>query len=929
MATCPFTDDFEGQMLHNQIPATNPTPYAVQCGTLFSGFPGGDTGGYWEANDQVPNPTAGCPPPGTRVARGVTGYTGGSSPQSFTLGYFAYTLSPAADGLKVEYYLYLPSEWDPSADGSGLAYIKIVTFGDATPEDMGSNNPQHNSFDLEWFFNWTTGITSVMLRYNGGNPTAYPVSNYLTTPQATNVVFNQWMKLTVYIKYDTSEQNGDGVCMFWMDTGDGDVLMGSRSDLTLWRNVGGGCDGVIHWIRVNYHMNPYSYAYPHPASFFLADISMTAEGTAIPPLATHSIPHSGPLSGYTTATIKGTNLSQVNEITFDSVPATQLNIIDAETVECRVPAGRADGVTVDIVVKSAGGITTLQDAYTYLDVPSYNVDDPFTGGVLGGNWSAIVNNHGDLEHYDATSWCLIDDTDPEKYDPDAGDDAVALYSGAVANDCKLVLYGLCEEHGALDWAEILAIVRASGANWAAFDATAFEWNVVYGAFSKFDNGARAGISSYTDAPDLPSQFRMELEVDGTQFHIALIDNSAADGFLFEAEKTITTGAATGSCGFCFRGGTNFKDDSYVTRADRVLIVDANTVATPPTVTDITPNEGDPAGGTAVTITGTDFSVGCNVHFGVPGDWVVAQNINRVNATTITCDAPAGDVGDNVYVRVTNADTLWDYSDGEETFYYTFVGTIALNSVTPNEGQEAGGDTVVLAGTGFVEGCEVFFGDQEATNVVFVDATEVHCDTPPSAAGAVNVQIVNPDSGNDTLVGGYTYGTKPTITKCAPSSGPRDETITVTLTGTGFTGVTTVTFGGIPGTNLSVVSDTEISVKTPVFPTKGYPEGTKVDIYAEDAYGSDTLVDGWTCFDPDAKEPPPDQGPVNLPTALTITGPLNIPANIALTLRGVLKATPGSPYASEMLSTGGTKPGTKVRVENRYGRTGGRTRKRRK
>ena len=56
---------------------------------------------------------------------------------------------------------------------------------------------------------------------------------------------------------------------------------------------------------------------------------------------------------------------------------------------------------------------------------------------------------------------------------------------------------------------------------------------------------------------------------------------------------------------------------------------------------------------------------------------------------------------------------------------------------------------------------------------------------------------------------------PAITSISPSGGTAAGGTSVTITGTGFTGTSDVTFGGVAGTSVTVVSDTEITVVTPV------------------------------------------------------------------------------------------------------------------
>lgn len=79
------------------------------------------------------------------------------------------------------------------------------------------------------------------------------------------------------------------------------------------------------------------------------------------------------------------------------------------------------------------------------------------------------------------------------------------------------------------------------------------------------------------------------------------------------------------------------------------------VGTPsvPTVATVSPASGPTAGGTVVTITGTEFMTGAAVQFGAGN----ATDVVVVNATTITCKTPAvGYTGTAVDVIVTNADS---------------------------------------------------------------------------------------------------------------------------------------------------------------------------------------------------------------------------------------------------------------------------------
>ena len=61
-----------------------------------------------------------------------------------------------------------------------------------------------------------------------------------------------------------------------------------------------------------------------------------------------------------------------------------------------------------------------------------------------------------------------------------------------------------------------------------------------------------------------------------------------------------------------------------------------TFVAPPAVTTVSPSSGPSAGGTAVTLTGTDFTTGATVTFG----GVAATNVIVASATSITLTTPA-------------------------------------------------------------------------------------------------------------------------------------------------------------------------------------------------------------------------------------------------------------------------------------------------
>jgi Domain of unknown function (DUF1929)/IPT/TIG domain len=98
----------------------------------------------------------------------------------------------------------------------------------------------------------------------------------------------------------------------------------------------------------------------------------------------------------------------------------------------------------------------------------------------------------------------------------------------------------------------------------------------------------------------------------------------------------------------------------------------------PMVSSVLPNNGPTTGGTAVTITGTNFAAGATVTFGA----AAATNVVVVNSTTITATTPAGIAG-AVTVTVTVNGESGSLVNG---FTYTAAGTISfiqVASATPS------------------------------------------------------------------------------------------------------------------------------------------------------------------------------------------------------------------------------------------------------
>jgi len=285
----------------------------------------------------------------------------------------------------------------------------------------------------------------------------------------------------------------------------------------------------------------------------------------------------------------------------------------------------------------------------------------------------------------------------------------------------------------------------------------------------------------------------------------------------------------------------------------------------PTISGLTPIFGPEAGGTAVTITGTDLTDVTSVTF----DGATATDLNVVSPTEITVNTPPGTgLVDVAVVSPGGTATLQDA--------YTYIpaatgGEPTVISFNPNSGPEAGGTEVTIIGTGLDGSDGVLFGEIPGTDLTVVSENEITVVTPPGT-GSVPV-TVTAGTTNTVAPGNFSYipatgGDQVIVTTVNPTSGPEAGGTEVTIGGAGLEGVTGVSFGGNAGTELAVNSDTELTVNTPA--GKG-----EVPIVLT-ADGSNTTASNTFTYIPAGNSPTitdvtPNQGPTAGGTTVIIGG----------------------------------------------------------
>jgi len=254
----------------------------------------------------------------------------------------------------------------------------------------------------------------------------------------------------------------------------------------------------------------------------------------------------------------------------------------------------------------------------------------------------------------------------------------------------------------------------------------------------------------------------------------------------------------------------------------------------PTLSMVNPAIGTTLGGTSVTITGSNFVTGVTVAF----DGLNAVVTNST-ATAVFVTTPAHAAG-AVAVLVTNPDN----QSAIQAAAFTFVAppSPSIASVSPGNGLSIGGTGINLTGTNFALGAIVELGGVAAMNVVVISATALTATTPAHAAGQVDVVVRNVDNQSGILPNGFTYISVPplALNLVTPLQGAANTATMVTLNGGNFQNGATVTFGGVPATNVSVLSVTQITCNTP-----GLPAGAVDVVVRNPDNQAATLINGFT------------------------------------------------------------------------------------
>lgn len=554
----------------------------------------------------------------------------------------------------------------------------------------------------------------------------------------------------------------------------------------------------------------------------------------VAPSITALSPASGPTLGATEVTLTGTSFQANAEVSFtvgtDTRPAAAVVVVDATQLVATTPAHLAGLASVTVRNPDDDLSGTLADAFTFLAPPSLSSLTPSTGVTPGGQRVTLIGA-----------------------DFRAG---ATVYFGSTPGTAVVVASDGLSLTVTAPAAPVDGPVDVTVTNDDAQFATSS------GAFAYLFPAPT--LVSVTPTEGLPAGGQT-ITLAGTNF---LPPRALPDGGTASVAVTVGGLPAMGVSRVSATLVTAVTPaqgpgtvDVTLTNPDgqQASLAQAFLYVPPPALVAVTPVRGPVVGGTAITVAGTNFRAGATVRVG----GVLATGVSVVSATGLTAVTGAATAG-LADVSVINPDGQAAVLPGA----YTFDPPPTLASVSPGEGSTAGGTVVTLTGTDFRAGATVLFGSIAGASVTLASATQLTALAPAHDAGVVTVVVQNDDGQRAELAAAYLFVAPPTLSNTTPTSGEAAGGTTVRLGGTGFDAQSTVTFGGVTATSVTLVDATRLDVVTPP-----HAPGA-VDVVVTSSRGeSATLAGGFTYTRaaPTLLAVVPASGPVDGGTMVSLVG----------------------------------------------------------
>ena len=262
----------------------------------------------------------------------------------------------------------------------------------------------------------------------------------------------------------------------------------------------------------------------------------------------------------------------------------------------------------------------------------------------------------------------------------------------------------------------------------------------------------------------------------------------------------------------------------------------------PQITHITCNSAPTAGGTILTLTGSNFGLSGSVSVGGHNAPVTSGGYSH---TVITCTLPPGQ-GIDLPVVVSSGQR------SSNTLPFSYDAPV-LDAITPASGPTAGGTRLTLTGSNFGVSPSVSLGGRNVPLAVAATHTMLQVDLP---AGEGADQAVVVTAGEQTSPAVFFNYAAPSITSISPGNGPTAGNIPITIHGQNFGLSPVVSIGG-KSAPVVAISHTSITCTLPagsgrhqpvVVTTAGQVSNTSLFDYDGDTFSSWSDSIAWNGLD---------------------------------------------------------------------------------
>jgi hypothetical protein len=475
---------------------------------------------------------------------------------------------------------------------------------------------------------------------------------------------------------------------------------------------------------------------------------------AEPPVVSSVSPNDGPLAGGTPVDIRGAHFTGATEVKFGSTDATSFTVNSGSRITATSPAGTG---VVDVTVTTPSGTSATGPADHFAYGPNVTGVSPSRGPASGG--TSVTVTGSDLS---AATSVKFGATDATSFKVNSSSSITA--------------------------------VSPEGTGTVDVTITDPEATSPVSSVDQFSYVLPPTVTSVSPAVGTEAG-GTEVTVTGTNLNeVTAVDFglSPASFFFVNNEGSLTAVSPPGT-GTVDVTVTAFGGTSLTSFADQFRY------EPPPTVTGVSPETGRAAGGTSVTITGTNLAEDTAVDFGSSSATSVVVN----SPSSITAVSPKGRPGETVDVTVTTLGGISPTSAADH-FRYLQNAPLLVKEISPNHGASSGGTPVTITGSAFVGATAVDFGSASATSFRVTAASRIKAVAPPGT-GTIDVTVTTPEGTSPTSSADeFSYvSSPPTVESVSPPEGREKGGTKVSIKGTNLAGATEVHFGSAPATRFQV------------------------------------------------------------------------------------------------------------------------------